>query len=179
MRAEGSSRLAIIGWFFLFCLLIILISGGVATVLGYTPRSQAFGWILLSIGVTVAMITINRWAQALPGIFGVATLNSLIILITGHALTQPTIPVPRGIGVLLTMVLATATVATWDFAGRSLTGIDRAVCVGILSCLVAVIVCLMASVAHWEIPVSIAILGCLAIPLARKLPRSRKHHVQT
>lgn len=179
MRAERSSRLAITGWFFLFCLLILIISGGIATVLGYTPRSQAFGWIVLSIGVSVAIITINKWAQALPGIFGIATLNSSIILITGHALNQPNMPVPRGIGVLLTLVMATATVGTWDFAGRCLTGIDRAACVGILSCFVAIVVCLMASVTHWEIPVSIAILGCLSLPLLRKLTRSGKHHIQT
>jgi hypothetical protein len=174
MRAEGASRLAITGWFFLFCVLIMIISGGTATVLGYTPRSQAFGWVLLVIGVSVAMITINRWAQALPGIFGIATLNSLIILITGHALNQPAVPVPRRDGVLLTVVMAIASVATWDFAGPSLTGIDRAACVGILSCFVAVIVCSMASVAHWEIPVCIGILGCLSVPLAQKLRRYRK-----
>lgn len=179
MHAAGSSRLAIIGWFFLFCLLMVIISGGIATVLGYTPRSQAFGWVVLSIGVSVAMITINKWGQVLPGIFGIATLNSSLILITGHAPNQPTIPVPRGIGALLTVVMATATVATWDFAGRFLTGIDRAACVGILSCFVAMIVCLMDSVPHWEIPVSVAILGCISIPLARKLRQSRKHHVRT
>lgn len=179
MHTERSSRLAIAAWLFLLCLLIVVISGGIATVLGYTPRSQAFGWIVLSIGVGVAMIAINKWAQALPGIFGIATVNSSIILIAGHALNQPNIPVPRGIGALLTLVMATATVATWDFAGRSLTGIDRAACIGILSCFVAVIVCLMASVTHWEIPVSIAILGCLSLPLSRKLTRFGKHHIRT
>jgi hypothetical protein len=177
MQTEGSSRLAITGWLFLFCFLIVMISGGIATVLGYTPRSQTFGWVFVAIGVSVAMISIKRWAQALPGIFGLATLNSLIILITGHALNQPGVPVPRGDGVLLTAVMVVATVATWEFAGPSLTVSDRAACVGILSCFVAVVVCSMASVAHWEIPVSIGILACLSVPLAHKLWRFKKRHL--
>ena len=123
-------------------------AGGLATLVGYTPRSRLFGWIFFVAGASVAVMTVNKWAQVLPGIFGVATLNSLMILITGHALNQPSVPVSRWIGLLLTAVMVSASVVTSDFAGRRLTKIDNATCFGILSCLVAMIVFVMGSVSH-------------------------------
>src|SRR5947209_2184062 len=100
------------GWFFLFLLLIVVISGGIATGLGYSPRPRPLGWVLFFGGVGVGAFTVDRWAKVLPGIFGIATLNGFIILISGHALNQPEIEVPRLIGVLFTVVMAGASFVT-------------------------------------------------------------------
>ena len=154
-QRKSPSRLVMTGWFFLFLLLIGVISGELSTGLGYSPRPRPLGWILFMAGVTIAALTVDKWARIIPGVFGIATLNGLIILISGHALNQPAIPVPRLMGALFTGVMAGTSVITAGFADRHLTNTDRATYLGILACFVAMMVCVMTSAEHWEIPVCI------------------------
>jgi hypothetical protein len=142
-----------------------VISGGAVITLGYAPRSRPLGLVLFIAGYIAAAFTVDRWAKALPGIFGVATLNCIIILTSGHALNQPSVRVPRLIGAFLTVLAASASVATRRFADRDLENTDRIAYLGILSCFVAMFVCTMTPVKHWEVPVGIGFLGCTAVLL--------------
>ena len=178
-QQKSPSRLAMAGWFFLFLLLIVVISGGIATGLGYSPRPRPLGWVLFVAGVGVGVFTVDRWAKVLPGIFGIATLNGLIILISGHALNQPTIQVPRLIGTLFTVVMAGASFITASFADRHLTTADRAAYLGILACFVAMLVCVMGSVEGWELPVCIGFIASIAVLWARRFLSVENHGVQT
>jgi hypothetical protein len=152
-----------IGWFLLFLLLIVLISGGVATVLGYTPRPQLFGWATLIIGTIVAIITVDRWAAVLSGIFAVATVNALMMLITGHALNQSAVLVSRKLALLLTLLTAIASIVTATSGGRPLTNFDRVTCLGMLFWFVAMVVCSMAAATDWQVPLLSALALLLAI----------------
>ncbi len=169
-RSERKSpaRSAIVGWLFFFVLLVAVISAGISIGLGYSPRPRAFGWVLFVAGLIVAILTVYRWAQVLPGIFGVATLNGLIVLISGHALNQPAIPVPRLVAVLFTMVMADATVMLAGLESRDVTNIDRAAYLGTMSCFVAMMFCVINSVGHWELPVCIGFIVCMAVLWTRK-----------
>lgn len=176
---ENPSRLAMTGWFFLFLLLIVVISGGIATGLGYSPRPRPVGWVLFIVGLGAGAFTVDRWAKVLPGIFAIATLNGIIILISGHALNQPAIQVPRLVGGLFTVVMAGASFLTASFADRHLTNTDRAACLGILACFVAMLVCVMTSVGRWEVPVCIGFIACIAILWARRFLSVQNRGVQT
>ncbi len=176
---KNPSRLVMTGWFFLFLLLIVVISGGIATGLGYSPRPRPVGWVLIIVGLGAATFTVDRWAKVLPGIFGIATLNGLIILISGHALNQPATQVPRLVGGLLTLVMAGASFITASFADRHLTNTDRAAYLGVLTCFVAMLVCVMMSVEHWEVPVCIGFIGCIAVLWARRFLSVGNHGIQT
>jgi hypothetical protein len=160
-------HLVMLGSFLLFFVLMVVISGGLETGLGYTPRPWPLGWALFVSGTTAAVLTVDRWAKALPGIFGVATLNSIIILADGHALNQPSVPVPRWTGALLTAIAAGASAATAKFVDRDLENIDPASFSASLSCFVAMYVCIMAPVERWEIPVATGLIGCIAVLWAR------------
>lgn len=175
---KSLSRLAMTGWFFVFLLLIVVISGGIATGLGYSPPPRPLGWVLFIVGTGVAAFTVDKWARVLPGVFGVATLNGLIILISGHALNQPAVPVPRLVGLLFTVAMAGASVVTGSLADCHLMNTDRAAYIGILSCFTAMVVCIMASVEGWELPVCIGFMGCVAVLWARKFLSMRNHGVQ-
>ena len=176
---QGSSRLAMAGWLFLFLLLIVVISGGIATVLGYSPRPRPLGWVLFTVGTGVAAFTVDRWAKVLPGIFGITTLNGLIILISGHALNQPATKVPRPVGALFTVVMASASFITASLADRHVTNTDRAAYLGILACFVAMLVCVIASVGHWEVPVCIGFIASIAVLWARRFLSVGNHGAQT
>ena len=176
---KSPSRLVITGWFFLFLLLIVVISGGIATGLGYSPRPRPLGWVLFIVGLGIGAFTVDRWAKVLPGIFGIATLNGLIILISGHALNQPAIQVPRLVGVLFTVVMAGASFITASLADRHLTNTDRAAYLGILACFVAMLVCVMTSVEHWEVLVCIGFIACVAVLWGRRFLSGEHHGVQT
>jgi hypothetical protein len=152
------------GWFILFLSLIVVISSGIATGLGYSPRPRPLGWALFIVGGIVGIFTVDGWARVLPGVFGIATLNGLIILMSGHALNQPAVPVARPIGFLLTLVMAGASFITSSSADRHLTIIDRTAYLGILACFVGMMVSVMGSIAGWELPVCIGFV-CVVVVL--------------
>jgi hypothetical protein len=172
MRKQGRRAkhpvLVMVGSFLLFFALMIAISSGLMICLGYGIRPRPLGWVLFIAGSVAAFVTVDRWANALPGIFGVATLNWIIILTSGHALNQPSVRVPRLIGASSTVLAASASVATARFQERDLGKLDRAACLGILSCFVAMVPCTMLPVEHWEIPVGIGLMGCIAVLLVRR-----------
>ena len=151
------------GYFFLFLLLIAAISSAVAISLGYTSRPRYWGFLLFIAGSMTAFFTVDRWASALPGLFGIATLNGIFLTIG-----QQVIPISHAKSALLTIVMACASLVTAHFVDRSLTNISRAAYLGILSSFVAMLTCIMTSIQRWELPVCVGfivsilvLLGCL------------------
>ena len=86
MSGKDLSRSARLVAFLLFVVLTFVISAGIATGLGFNQRPRALGYVLVGFGLAAAVITVDRWSLALPGIVGIATLNGLITLYSGHAL---------------------------------------------------------------------------------------------
>ncbi|MGI9071125.1 MAG: hypothetical protein ACR2JB_07360, partial [Bryobacteraceae bacterium] len=176
---ERLSRIRLLILFVLFLVLIVIISGGLATLLGHTARPRPLGWVFFIAGSVIAAVTVDHWARVLPGIFGVATLNGIIILIGEHALNQPSIPVPRVIGALLTIVMAGASVITANSSDLELTNAERGAYLGILCCFVAMLTCTMIGLQHWEVAVSIGFGACLAVLSGRRFFYANKHRART
>src|SRR5208283_1705496 len=149
--------------FFLFFVLSTVISAGLGVGLGYSPRPRALGWVLFIGGSVVAVLTIHLWAKMLPAVFGMGTMNGIIILVLGHSLNEPPTPFPRYASAFLVVLLVCGGTATTRFLRQGLTLVDRVACLGLLGCSVAMIHCLMRSIQRWEIPVLVVLVGCVAL----------------
>jgi hypothetical protein len=74
----------------------------------------------------IAAITAERWVSVLPGMLGVAALNALYSLVSGHFGLNPPRPIARPIaGVIMAALIAGAYLAT-QYMSRQLTTVDRA-----------------------------------------------------
>ena len=148
----------------IFLALAVLISGGNATGLGHTARPRAIGWPLLVIATTAAVFTVDRCANGLAVLFGTAALNGLIRVVSGHAINQPSVSVPRleGFFFLLLGIGASVTTSCASERGGALGVLARAACIGLLACAVAVMTGTMSSIEHWETPILVAFVLCLA-----------------
>jgi hypothetical protein len=162
-----------VGSYFLFLLLMVLTSSGVVIALGYASRPRGLGCILFALGSILATLTVNAWARILPGIFGIATLNGIIIVSSGHALTDPSVRIPRLLGSLFTILMAGASLTTASFPERQFTMVDRIAYLGILSCFVAMATFVILSIEHWEGPTCIGLIACLVLLRVRSVPRAK------
>lgn len=61
-----------------------LVFGGLGVAFTPSQYPPAMGWALLAIAAAIFVATANRWVKALPGIFGVASFNSLVTIGTGR-----------------------------------------------------------------------------------------------
>lgn len=106
-----------------------------ATVTFIDPtRPRAVGAVAMIAAVTVAIATAQLWKRVLPAIFLCGALNGLIILVEGHALNTPDIPVSRVIGVLLTLSMILGAVLTAAANRRPFTRVERLSFSGIFLC---------------------------------------------
>ncbi len=156
-----------------FWLIGTCIVAGLGIAIGNSPRPEAMGWLLFSVGTAGAVATVNRWARILPAVFGTPALNGLIILADGHALNQPSVPFPRWQALILIAVTAAGAYSTAPFSHTPLTKADKAACFGIFGCFVAMLTCILLAVPHWEIPVCAALLISLGLTWIGRL---NQHH---
>lgn len=92
-RLDRAARTVGLTLFFLVVAGLFL--GGVLYVFFPGGHSSVLGSVFLAISVPIMFLEAKRWVRALPGIFGVAVLNGLISLWTGHAVNDPSQPVSR------------------------------------------------------------------------------------
>ncbi len=113
------SWLSVIAW-----LIVAFIAVGVAA--SQTPYPTAVGWIVLAMLMGIAAITAERWVRVLPGVLGVAALNALYSLVSGHFGLNPPKPIARPIAaVMMAALMGSAYLAT-GYMNRGLTKADRA-----------------------------------------------------
>jgi hypothetical protein len=168
------SQLSVAGWLLIFFLLIVMISAGMTITVGYSVRPRLLGLALFAVGWIGAIAGVDGWSRVLPSIFGIATLNGIIILVGGHSLNEPLVPASRLVGAVFTFLMAVGSVVTSSLAKREITNTDRVACLGILSCFAGMLTCVMASVAHWEVPICAGLLVCLAVLVIRGSALSRR-----
>jgi FtsH-binding integral membrane protein len=162
-KLKNLSFLAGLGAYVLFLLLLICIAAGLIISFGNTPRPKSLGWITFIAGYGLAVWTVPRWARILPGVFGPAALNGIIILSTGHALNQPTVPFPRWQALIFTILMIIGSLTTTPFMKKGLSRTDQIACIGLLSCFVAGFAAIGLSIEHWEGPIGIAVLAFLGL----------------
>ncbi len=96
----------------------------------------AIGLLLLAVATATLVVTMNRWARALPGLLAAATLNGLISLVQGHVINLPSKPISRVDALVATLLFLGSTVlSALAFKGRSLSFIDRLALLGVVSSL--------------------------------------------
>ena len=154
------SWLSVIAW-----LIVAFIAVGVAA--SQTSYPAAFGWVVLAMLMSIAAITAERWVSILPGMLGVAALNALYSLVSGHFGLNPPRPIaPPVAGVMMAALMAGGYLAT-RYMNRKLTTVDRAS----LACAIG---SLLAGLSQQElaVPATVAVVAFLAAGLGyRHFPR--------
>jgi len=124
-KSQIKSGLRRAGLVLFFLLIAGLFCGGVVYVFFPTGHSRILGGAFLAISAVVMIAEMNRWVRVLPGILGLAVLNGLISLFTGHALNNSSAPISRADMLLVTLFFAACFLVARTFAGHELTLIHR------------------------------------------------------
>lgn len=126
------------GWILLFFFWGILALTGLACALAESTRFPPLaGWLMLVLAMVIAIVTMDRWAKVLPGLFGYGVLNGLIMATTGHLVNDSSIRVARGTAVAMTLLGLASAILANTIASRKLTIFDRVALAGVVSSLLA------------------------------------------
>lgn len=128
-RRTGAWLLGI-GWFGL------VLAGLIAGAGPQGAHRPILGWSLLAAAAVIFFWTMDRWAKVFPALTGVATLNGLIMLSTGHKLGEPGSPVSRGVALLGVVTMVVATLATARFTRTKPRLPDRVALFAFVACFV-------------------------------------------
>jgi hypothetical protein len=102
----------------------------------FTPPSRpVVGWLLLAVAAIILVTTAQRWVKALPGLLGLATLNALFSIFSGHATNLPSVPISRSESLVATLLLAVSTDLSPSFTVRELRVVDRLAFLVYASCI--------------------------------------------
>lgn len=147
------SWLSVIAW-----LVVAFIAVGVAA--SRTSYPASLGWIVLAILMWVAAITAERWVRVFPGLLGVAALNALYSVVSGHfGLNPPKLIARPTAAVMMVALMGGAYLAT-GYMNRKLTKVDRI-------CLACAVGSLLVGVSQQQLAVraTVAIIALLAAGL--------------
>jgi 4-amino-4-deoxy-L-arabinose transferase-like glycosyltransferase len=81
--------------------------------------------VFLIVSIPIMFVTMSRWLKVMAGFLGLAVINGLISLGTGHVLANPTMPIPRLYALSLTLFFAAAAVLTGKIKNRKLGVVER------------------------------------------------------
>jgi len=90
-----------------------------------SAHSRWLGLIFLVISTPVMVLTMNRWVKVMAGFLGLAVLNGLLSISTGHVLANPTMPISHLYASSLTLFFALAAILTGKMKDRRLGLVDR------------------------------------------------------
>lgn len=131
-QVKGGLRLTaivllMVGW-------LGLVFGGMAIALTPSPHSPVVGWGLLVIAAVILVLTMDRWVRVLPGILAYGILGGILTILSGHALNQPSVNVPRVEGVIMTILIAGSAAVSFTFTKRKLDLFDRLALLAFVFC---------------------------------------------
>lgn len=104
-----------------------LVFAGTAIAFTPSPHSPALGWGLLGIAALVLIFTMHRWVKVFPGLLVYGVMGSILMLMDGHAMNHPEIPVSKVEAALLIVFFAAAALS-FTFTKHKLTVPDRIAC---------------------------------------------------
>ena len=116
--------LLMIGW-------LGLVIAGVGTAFGpaadfnHGPPPRALGWLFLVMAAAIFFVTMDRWVKVFPGLTVLATMNSILVIGSGHAVNNPQVRIPRLEGVIMTVALGASALVSVTFTKHTLTIPDR------------------------------------------------------
>lgn len=146
--------LSVIAW-----LIVAFIAVGVAA--SQTSYPAIAGWIVLAILMGIAAIAAERWVKVFPGVLGVAALNALYSLVSGHFGLNPPKPIARPIAAVMMVVLMASAYLATGYMNRRLTKVHRAS----LACAIGSLLVGL-SQPQLAVPATVAILVFLAAGLS-------------
>lgn len=129
------SGLRLVGLILAFVIVAGMFFAGASYTVFASGGSRPVGLMLLAISVSIMACTMNRWLKILPGILGVAVLNGVITLSTGHLLNNSGIPTSRTGALFLTLFFAASCLLSRTFLHGDLDVIDRVVALAFVACL--------------------------------------------
>lgn len=103
-----------------------LFLGGVTYLFFSNEHSKIVGFIFLIFSTVVMIITIDQWVKPLAGILGLAILNGLFMLTTGHLLDRSSVRISRVDNLILLVYCVLACSFVMALAKRRLATPDRA-----------------------------------------------------
>jgi hypothetical protein len=102
-------------------------------------HSRWFGAISLIISMPIMVLTINRWIKVMAGFLGLAVLNGLLSISSGHVLANPSMPISRLDALYLTLFYTVAAILTSTMKDRRQSLMDRISVMAFLCCLAVLI----------------------------------------
>jgi hypothetical protein len=167
MHEREGFKLARVGSILLLFACLGLVGGGFVRIFRDGVGSP-IGWAMLGGGVLLTFVTVNQWGRILPGVFGLAGINALITLWSGHLINQPNVPVPRGIALVLAVVFFAAAVLSGQIAVREFNAVHR------LLLLTVFVLLLLAMIGNqFAIPGAVGAVACLFILWRLPAPHHR------
>lgn len=91
---------------------------------GHHP-SRVLGYVILGVASVIFVVTANRWKRVFPGIMLASTVGALLELEQGHALNNPSVLIPRWIGLVQFIVIVGVTLLSFTFKKRPFNLVDR------------------------------------------------------
>jgi hypothetical protein len=88
-------------------------------------HSRTLGFIFLLLSTPVMVTTMDRWVRVMAGFLGLAVLNGLLSISSGHVLANPTMPISRLDALYLTLFYAVAAILGSSMKHRRLSPVDR------------------------------------------------------
>jgi hypothetical protein len=88
-------------------------------------HSRVVGMVFFIFSAPIMVAIMDRWMKVMAGVLGLAVLNGLLSISTGHLLANPTQPVSRLDMVYFTLFFGLAAVLAGTLKGRKLTALDR------------------------------------------------------
>jgi hypothetical protein len=134
-----------------------LVGGGVVRV-SNNDGHRIVGMVMVCAGILLAAATIEQWARILPGVFGVAGLNALAELFSGHRVNHPSIVTSRTFALTFVIVLFSAAALSVPVSTAKFTGVHR-----ILLPVVFVLLVLQILSDRFAIAAALGMLCCLCI----------------
>jgi hypothetical protein len=104
---------------------LCLVLAGMAVAVSPSKYPPVVGWLLLAVAAIILVTTAQRWVKALPGLLGLATLNALFSIFSGHATNLPSVPISRSESLVATLLLVVSTALSPSFTARELRVVDR------------------------------------------------------
>lgn len=149
--------------YLLLAVLAFITSAGMATALGFNQRPRPLGYVLLALGLTAAVFTVNQWSSAVPVLVGTGILNSFITLCSGHALNQPDVPASRPESALFLASMIGAAVTISKVSPVIRTHAVHAAYLGMFACVVAPFTSALISAEGWGIPTLVVFIACVVL----------------
>lgn len=104
-----------------------LVFAGMAIAFTPSPHRPFLGWVLLAIAAILFLITIDRWVVTFSALLAYGVLGGISMILTGHAVSQPSVPVSLFEAITVTLILAFSALLSFTFSKRRLRLLDRIV----------------------------------------------------